>query len=423
MNLKITGKLLTLCLVGTFSGSVFAAVEAPYEVGTWENFCTGAVTHTFDDNMNTNPSGDGQKIFDEKGFHMSVCVQSGSANWTNCKATFAKGHEISNHTVSHNSTVSEMNTAQTAIRKNVPGEMCITIAYPNCNTPGDAEVLKTHYAGRNCDGKTASSSPSNMAQISSKMFGAGSCGCPNDANSMNTFADAAVSSKGWSVYCHHGIGSESHSWAVTNLNAVKSHLDYLDKNRDKIWIETFGNVTRYIKERNAASVAKKDSTDKAITITVTDNLVDSLFNYPLTIRRPLPDGWTTAVVTQKNLPVEDSIITVSSKKYVMFKAVPDGGDVVISKDIVATNQSYVRFANRTVPVIRQQTSLLINSSRFNGASLSIGLFNLSGKLITHYVIPAGQTCIGLPAEINRTAFVAKVSGGGNSWNGILTPQM
>ena len=40
-------------------------------------------------------------------------------------------------------------------------------------------------------------------------------------------------------------------------------------------------------------------------------------------------GVTTAVVTQKGNAVEDSIVTVNSKRYVMFKAVPDGGDVLI----------------------------------------------------------------------------------------------
>jgi hypothetical protein len=88
--------------------------------------------------------------------------------------------------------------------------------------------------------------------------------------------------KGWATFCHHGIGSENHGYAVTKIDAVKSHLAYLDKNRDKIWCETFGNVARYIKERDKASLTVKSSTDNQITVSLTDDLADSIFNYPLT---------------------------------------------------------------------------------------------------------------------------------------------
>jgi hypothetical protein len=414
MKLNFSGMILPVCLIGTVTGSIFAAVDAPYEVGTWANFCTGAVTHTFDDNMNTNPNAVEQTIFDDKKFHISLCVQSGSCNWKNCRESFAKGHEISNHTVNHQSTVSAMNNCQKEIQKNVPGEQCITIAYPNCNTPGDGEVLKTHYAGRNCDGKTASASPSNMAQISSKMFG--TCGgCPNDANGLNGFADQAVSQKGWSVYCHHGIGSQTHSWATTNLNAMKSHLEYLDKNRDKIWCETFGNVTRYLLERKGASVTKKDSTDQGITLSVTDNLPDDIFNYPLSIRRPLPSGWTKAEVTQKGEVVDDTIVTVNSKQYVMFKAVPDGGDVVISSGLTAIGGGRQRFGSNGTTMIRLvNNTLQITAGEFSGNAFSVRIFSLKGEALAVYRLTGGTPSASLPLDnIAASSFIVKITGGGS----------
>ena len=97
-----------------------------------------------------------------------------------------------------------------------------------------------------------------------------------DVNGLNSFADEAANKNGWGVYCHHGIGSDGHSWAVTNLNAMKEHLNYLDRNRDKIWCETFGNVARYIKERDAASLTVESSEPNQIKVKLTDNLPDNL---------------------------------------------------------------------------------------------------------------------------------------------------
>jgi hypothetical protein len=410
-------------LLSAFTVCVTAATPATYEVGTWENFCQGAVSHGFDDNMNTNPTAVEQTIFDDKKFHITLHVQTGSCSWANCLASFKKGHEISSHTVSHNSAASELLPSQQAIKKNVPGEMAVTIAYPNCNVPGsDAEVLKYYIAGRNCDGKTNSTSPTNFGEISAKMFGTCS-GCPNDANGLNAFADQAVTQKGWSVYCHHGIGSQTHSWATTNLNAMKSHLEYLDKNRDKIWCETFGNVARYIRERDAKpTITQKSSTETSFTLTVTDNLADSIFNYPLSIRCPLPTGWTASFVTQGGKIMADTIVTVSSKQYIQFKAVPDGGDVVISKDPVAVIRSASAF-EVACPVTRKRATLIIDTRQFNGSAMTVTLFDLAGKTLAHYTLGRSDTRIALPADkIDQSAFIAKITGGNKTYIGTFMPQ-
>jgi hypothetical protein len=49
--------------------SSFAAAEEPFEIGTWGNFCKGAISHTFDDypTSSTNQQvASGQAAFDEK---------------------------------------------------------------------------------------------------------------------------------------------------------------------------------------------------------------------------------------------------------------------------------------------------------------------------------------------------------------------
>jgi hypothetical protein len=433
MKVKITAQFFTLYIFGIVSLSAFAAVEAPYEVGTWGDFAQGALSLTFDDwptSGATRITTDGRTAFNAKNLHFTMFINTdgiSSSNWSVLKTTFADGHEVASHNQQHNSNTSGLGPSQTAIKTNVPGEKCVSIAYPNCTPISQTEVLKYYLVGRTCaSDQINNKTPSNFTQIQSKGFGAGSGGYPNDANSMNNYANSAASQKGWGVELHHGIGGDSHSWATTNLDAMKSHLDYLDKNRSKIWTETFGNVARYIKERDAVSVAKKDSTANGITISVTDNLPDSIYNFPLSIRRPLPATWTTAVVMQKGSAVKDTVITDGTTKYVMFKAVPDGGDVVISEvpvGVLRGGGSSVG-SEGSFPAVRNNATLVIDSRRFNGSALTVTLFDLCGKTLARYTLGPAENRVTLPANtIHRSAFIAKITGGNKSCVGKFMLQL
>jgi len=409
----ISSAAVFMSLALIFSSS--AAVETPFEIGTWGNFCKGAISHTFDDypTSSTNQQvASGQAAFDEKGFHMTLFVLPSACsdgNWNSLKAAFAKGHEVASHNNEHNSNASGLVPSQRTIKSKVPGEMCVSIAYPNCNTPGDAQVLQTYIAGRNCDGQVNPKTPRNFAQIFSKMFGTCS-GCPNDANGLNSYADQAANNNGWAVTCNHGIGSDGHSWAVTNLDAMKQHLSYLDKNRDKIWCETFGNVARYIKERDAASLTVESSTQNSIKVKLTDNLPDSIYNYPLSIRRELPQGWTEVLVTQDGKEVKDTILRVNSKDYVMFNAVPDGGDILIQSGTMVRNHASASVTGKTV--LLNKSGISIDASQFSGSTIAVSLFDLKGKLFARYSLNRNSSTFTIPVSaLTSSAFVVKVTDG------------
>jgi hypothetical protein len=419
----------TLLVLGLLF-SIASATTPTFTIGTWGNFSTCAISHTFDDYGmsglgNITNASTGRGAFDLYGFHMTIFVVTNDmSNWAPLDSAFVHGHEIASHTQTHSSSASELSPSQQAIKQNVKGEMCATIAYPNCNTPGDASVLNYYIAGRNCTATTNAKSPTNFAQINSKMFGVGSCNCPNDSASLSSFASSAVSSNGWAVYCHHGIGSDSHSWAVTSLDAIKAHLKYLNNNRSTYWVETFGNVARYIKERDAATVTVKSSSSSQITITVTDNLADSIFNYPLSIRCELPSGWSDPVVKQNNKTMQDTIVTVSSKQYLMFQAVPNGGDVVLTGGSVnVLNRFAESDLNGTVPVKKVRSTLIIDTKQFAGSAVSVTLINLQGKELARYNLAGTGRTYSLPIDkISRSVFIARVFGAGKTYMVTFLPQ-
>ena len=128
----------------------------------------------------------------------------------------------------------------------------------------------------------------------------------------------------------HGLDNDG-GWSPFSSDTFRRCLEYLHSNTEKFRVATFGDAVRYIKERDCISVTETAVTDTSMTVRVTDTLDDSIFNIPISLRRPLPGGWEFVTVAQQHLPVESKCVEIDGVNYVQFDAVPDGGDVVITK--------------------------------------------------------------------------------------------
>ena len=326
----------------TASVSLAGSVAAPYEIGTWRGFRPAAISYTFDDGC-SNQFAVAIPMFDARGFKLTLFSVVGATNslfpgWSKLQNAAAKGHEIASHTLSHpnlaelpdSQQTTELKDSQAAINANVSGQKCLTLAYPYCVEANEALTSQYYIAARTCSGRIVPATPANFMNISS--FACGSQGPVRTTQDFNSKANDAVTTNGWCVFLIHGIDNDG-GYSPVSTATLQGSIDYMSANRDKFWVETFGNVARYILERNAASVRETSSQDDTITLQVTDNLADSIFNHPITLRRPLPANWPGAVVSQNHQPVSAQIVDVASKKYVMFDVVPDGGDVIISKSV------------------------------------------------------------------------------------------
>jgi len=336
MNLKNSTTFLIVILLFTVLYKA-QTIDTLYEVGTWQGFRSGAVSFTFDDNC-PNQLSVVKPMFDQYGFKMTFfSVISWGPNWTALQAAALNGHEIGSHTVSHTSLSSltddqqtaEFKNSQDAINSHIQGQKCLTIAYPNC-VLGNSSICKQYYiAARVCSGVIVPKTPSDFMNISSIVCG--SQGSIQKTSDFTNKANAAATSNGWVVFLIHAIDNES-GYSPTSSTEIKGALDYLNQNKDKFWVSTFSNIARYIKKRNNVSVKQISAKDSLITLTVTSTLADSIYNFPVTIRRVLPQGWSFAGITQNGKMISAQIINVNSKNYIMFDIVPDSGIVTIVRE-------------------------------------------------------------------------------------------
>ena len=382
-----------LLLAAVLTGGNIAycgTVDPPYEVGTWRGFRSAAVTYTFDDQCSKQFSV-ALPMFNSYGYKMTFYpVINWGPPWSSLQTAASQGHEVGSHTMSHPSNLGTMSIedqtyelvqSQNSINSHIPGNQCRTISYPNCN-PSNQTLTATYYiAGRICSGALVSATPSNFYQISSII-----CGSQGSVNSTASFISkftTAASQNKWCVFLIHGIDNDG-GWSPLSSTILNGSLQYLDANRDIFWEATFLNVVKYIKERNNVSVSEISSTSEAVTVSVTDILDDGIYDYPVTIRRPLPAGWSSAAASQDGQPIDSSIVEVSSVKYIMFDAVPDCCDVVLTK-VLAVPESLTASAGCATVALDWDDvndSNLAGYNVYRSASSGGGYGALNGSLLS-----------------------------------------
>ena len=335
--MKLPVALFSLVVLTAFP-SLAGSVPAPYKIGTWRGFRPAAISYTFDDDC-SNQYAVAIPMFNARGFKITLFTVPDwlpGRSWAAAQNAALQGNEIASHTLTHPrlselseaQQTNELANSQAVINAHVTNQLCLTLAYPFCVEGNEATVGQYYIAARGGSGQLAPRTPPNFLNISSVVCGPeGSVKTPQDFNHQ---ADRAAAANAWCVYMIHGIDGDK-GYSPLSSATLQASVDYLGANTDKFWVETFGNVARYIKERDAASIRETASGDTSIILQVTTPLDRSIYNYPITLRRPLPANWPAVAVSQNHQPVGAQLVTVNSTSYVMFDVVPDGGDVTLSK--------------------------------------------------------------------------------------------
>jgi len=388
--MKQTLKSLLIAVFVLTTQTVFSQIAPSYEVATWPGFRNCAVSYTFDDGCAEQFS-KAIPIFNEFDFKLTLFTVSGwTSNWNNLQNAANQGHEVANHSTTHanfgtlsvDKQETELKTCNDLINTKISGQQSITMSYPYCAKGNDALHKKYFIAARGCQGFIEPKTPGDFMNVSSL-----SCGKEGPVISVKDFktkADQASASKGWLVYLIHGIDNDG-GYSPLPSDTLKASLHYLKENENKFWVSTFVNAARYIKERNCASVTETTVTESSIGLSVSDTLNNEQFDFPLTIRRTLPTGWSQATVSQNGKAVTSSIVEVNSIKYIQFAVVPDGGSVLITK-VIPANLKEIKgsIENNKFNVWINNNSLHFTVPANCKSNPTVSLYNFNGSQINTF---------------------------------------
>jgi peptidoglycan/xylan/chitin deacetylase (PgdA/CDA1 family) len=415
--------LITILLLA--ARPAFSQLSSPYEVAPWPGFRSCAISYTFDDGC----SGQFSKaipIFDEFGYKLTLfTVTNWVGNWNNLKNAAINGHEVANHTLSHpkldtmaiEAQKTEIKTSNDLINSRVTTQKSVTMATPYCAKGNDSLAATFFIAVRGCQGFVEPNTPGNFMNVSSVICG--DQGTVKKTIDFKNKANSAASSKGWLVYLIHGVDNDG-GYSPLSSDTLRQSLAYLKENEHKFWVTTFGNAARYIKERNCIIINETASTDTSLTVNIADTLNNNeIYNYPLTIRRALPAGWSQAKATQNELAITDTVIEINSVKYIQFDAVPDGGSVVITKLIPVGKKDNTGYQNKDLKIWIQNDALKIQVPESCSQNPSVTLYNIMGQQLfqSNNMSASGGLCTISPLPFKELGiYFVKLTDNRSSWS-------
>ena len=140
---------------------------------------------------------------------------------------------------------------------------------------------------------------------------------------MKSWVDTVTAHKNnWLVLVFHGV--DGIGWEALSHDMLREYFGYIKQHADKTWIATFGDVTKYMRERMHASVEGKQ-TDNKIIVGLTHSLDQSKYDIPLTLRTYVPADWKEVQVKQGDKTQKVSSAANDKGTFVLYQLQPNKG--------------------------------------------------------------------------------------------------
>ncbi len=227
--------------------------------------------------------------------------------------------------------------------------------------------------------------------------------------SLEYQADLAELSGAWMIAGFHGLdGTEYGPVTEEEFRQFLNHI--VTKN---LWIDTFGAVTRYIKERESAAISLISSSSTEMVLGLTDDLDDNLYDQELTIRSEVPETCISAVVTQGSKVKTIDPVWEGSTKVIYFNAVPDRGHITVSFSTEPTEPALSSLAVTPASVVggspAQGTVILSAPAPSGGAVIALSDNSTAVSVPASVAVPSGSSSATFQITTSSVANITSVN--------------
>jgi hypothetical protein len=132
----------------------------------------------------------------------------------------------------------------------------------------------------------------------------------------------------WLVLTFHGV--DGIGWEPKQHEQHAAYFRYMKDHEDQLWIATFGDVTRYMRERMAAKIST-DRKDDEFVVNLSHSLDKDLYNLPLTLKTYVPGDWKSVRISQGTESTEATVSSDAKGSFVLYGAVPNSETVTVSE--------------------------------------------------------------------------------------------
>jgi len=283
-RIKATGGIIAL--LTAFQGFLWGETTDAVRIAPFRGDHVAAVSYTFDDGLRDQFT-IALPILDELRIPATFYIIPGAVadtkeaaeakkpgafggvTWDELRAVSARGYEIGNHTWNHLNLTQldaphiedEIDQADARIEKEI-GIFPVSVAFPaNASNPDIKAIALSHHS-----------------VIRDFQTGMGKKDVTVDR--VNAWIDDLIKQKKWGVAMIHGIvqGFDPFDPAV-----LKAHLTYAKSKENDLWIDTFANVGRYVKERTVSTIQIVSQADKSVAFVLSRPPLTPNFIVPLTL--------------------------------------------------------------------------------------------------------------------------------------------
>ena len=145
---------------------------------------------------------------------------------------------------------------------------------------------------------------------------------------MKSWVDTVLAhDKIWLVLVFHGIDGMGYEALPHEL--LDTYFTYLKAHEADLWIATFSDVAKYMRERMNAGV-KFDQKKNVIVVDLRHSLDTKVYNVPLTLKTYVPKEWQRAILRQGKHREQVTIQEDNIGKFVLYEAMPNNSIIEIA---------------------------------------------------------------------------------------------
>lgn len=283
------------------------------------------------------------KDTDDVVFHNNV---EDTTSWEQYKSFSAQGHEIASHTVTHPrlavldevNMLYELEQSKADLLKFIGPESTFTAEgpYGTENERVMEYAHKVYPALRNRmpeDWLEEINRGNKMNPAESKKeYVQWQRGPLTDINvdEMKRWVDTGMAHDNiWLVLVFHGV--ENLGWEPKTTAELEEYFTYLKDNEDKLWVATFRDVTKYLRERKSAQI-KSELRDDAIAVNISSELDAKIYDVPMTVKTYVPSSWKSASLSKGEMSETLEIQKDEKGSYVLYSLKLGEGEVILEEE-------------------------------------------------------------------------------------------
>jgi len=149
---------------------------------------------------------------------------------------------------------------------------------------------------------------------------------------MKSWVDTCVVHNNiWLVLVFHGI--DGIGWEPRTGAELEEYFNYMNERIAYLWVGTFSDVTKYIRERKNIEITSAVQ-DDIIELTISSELDPEVYDVPITLKTYVPRAWKNTVLhkkTRQENPLRLEIQKDALGSYVLYSVKPGEGKLILAE--------------------------------------------------------------------------------------------